>query len=472
MASSASPYESIWTRHWRVLRDSWALETERLKTRKRWHETDFLPAALEVIETPPNPLGRLILWVLLAFLTLALIWSIVAKVDVVAVAPGKVIAAGRNKLVQSADGGVVRSILVHDGQQVRRGQPLVTLDPTSSGADREQAVANLQTAELDAARSRAILAALRGGSPSFAPPSGAPGEIVAVQRQLITSRLAEINAKARTLEEQAAEALATQAAAGAEITRLRDTLPFLTERANKRRILTEKGYASRLGQLELDQQRVDHERQIGVQLQNQRRASASLAGVRQQIAQMRSEAIRETLADLAKAETEARVAREELVKATQRTGLQIVRAPVDGAVQQLAVTSEGSVLKPADPILVIVPSNADLIVEAQVLNRDVGFVRPGQRVTVKLEAFPFTRYGTLEGKLLWVSRDAIQDEKLGPVYQTRVALASNRPTGGGAPLDVSPGLQVTAEIRTAERRVIDFLLSPIKRRVEEAGRER
>lgn len=379
---------------------------------------------------------------------------------------------GGNKLVQSADGGVVRAILAHDGQQVKRGQALVTLDPTASGAEREQALANLQTAELDAARSRAILRALQGGAPAFAPPSGVPAEIVAVQRQLIASRLAELQAKTRTLEEQAQEAAATQAGAAAEIARLRDTLPFLIERAEKRRLLTEKGYASRLGQLEIDQQRVDHERQIGVQLQNQRRAAASLAGVRQQIAQMRSEAIRETLADLAKAEAEARVAREELVKATQRTGLQIVRAPVDGAVQQIAVTSEGAVMKPADPILVIVPSNAELIVEAQVLNRDIGFVRPGQRVTVKLEAFPFTRYGTLEGKLLWVSRDAIQDEKLGPVYQARVALASNRPTSGGAPLDVSPGLQATAEIRTAERRVIDFLLSPIERRLNEAGRER
>lgn len=472
MASNADRFESARARHWRVLRDSWALETERLKSRKSWQETDFLPAAMEVIETPPNPLGRLILWVLLAFLALALIWSIIAKVDVVAVAPGKVIAAGRNKLVQSADGGVVRSILVHDGQQVRRGQALVTLDPTASGADRAQARANLETAELDAARSRALLDALRGGGGAFNPPAEAPAAIVAVQRQLIASRLAELTAKAHTLQEQAAEAEAARGAAGAEITRLRDTLPFLTERADKRRVLTEKGYASRLGQLELDQQRVDHERQIAVQVQNQRRAAASLAGVHQQIAQMRSEAIRETLADLAKAEAEARVAREELVKATQRTGLQVVRAPVDGVVQQLAVTSEGSVLKPADPILVVVPSNAELIVEAQVLNRDIGFVRPGQRVTVKLEAFPFTRYGTLEGKLLWVSRDAIQDEKLGPVYQTRVALASNRPTGGGAPLDVAPGLQATAEIRTAERRVIDFLLSPIERRMNEAGRER
>lgn len=472
MASHADGIESVWARHWRVLRDSWALETERLKSRKAWSETDFLPAALEVVETPPNPLGRIILWSLIVFLALALVWSIVAKIDVVAVAPGKVIAAGRNKLVQSADGGVVRSILVHDGQTVRRGQPLVTLDPTATGAEREQALAKLQTAALDAARSRAILSALHGGAANFVPPEGVSGDIVAVQRQLIDSRLAELRAKAQTLQEQAGEAEASRAASGAEIARLRDTLPFLTERANKRRVLTDKGYASRLGQLELDQQRVDHERRIGVEVQNQRKAAASLAGVRQQLAEVRSQAIRETLADLAKADAEVRVAREELVKATQRTGLQIVRAPVDGTVQQIAVTSEGSVLKPADPILVVVPSNAQLIVEAQVLNRDIGFVRAGQPVTVKLEAFPFTRYGTLEGKLMWVSRDAIQDEKLGPVFQARVAILDNHPTGGGVPLDVSPGLQASAEIRTSERRVIDYLLSPIERRVQEAGRER
>lgn len=472
MTTRTERTDSGWLRHWRILRDSWALETERLRSRKTWSETDFLPAALEVVETPPNPLGRIILWSLVAFLALALIWSIVARIDVVAVAPGKVIAAGRNKLVQSADGGVVRAILVHDGQTVRRGQPLVTLDPTASGAEREQALASLQTAAVDGARSRAILGALRGEGTRFTPPGGVAADIVAVQRQLIDSRLAELDAKARTLQEQASEADAARAGATAEIARLRDTLPYLAERADKRRLLTEKGYASRLGQLELDQQRVDHERRIGVEQQNRRKAAASLAGVRQQLAEMRAQAIRETLADLAKAEAEVRMAREELVKATHRSGVQIVRAPVDGVVQQLAVTSEGAVLKPADPILVVVPANARLIVEAQVLNRDIGFVRPGQPVTVKLEAFPFTRYGTLEGRLMWVSRDAIQDEKLGPVYQARVAILGNRPTGGGAPLDVSPGLVASAEIRTSERRVIDFLLSPIERRVKEAGRER
>lgn len=472
MASRAPRAFVSLAHHWRVLRDSWALESERRKTAKTWRETDFLPAALEVVETPPNPLGRTILWVLLAMIGVALAWSVLAKVDVVAVAPAKVIAAGHNKLVQAAEGGVVRAIMVRDGEQVRRGQPLLALDPTASGAERQQAQARLETAELDIARSRALLRALAGRGIDFRPPPGAPPELVETQRALIASRVAEIDAKTGALREQGMEAQAAYAAASAEIARLRDTLPYLAERAAKRRVLTDKGFASQIGQLELDQQRVDHERQILVQEQNRLRAGASLAGVRQQQAQTRSEAMRETLADLARAEAEARLAREELVKATQRSGLQIVRAPVDGTVQQLAVTSQGAVLKPADPILVVVPSRAELIVEAQVLNKDIGFVRPGQPVTVKLEAFPFTRYGTLEGKLLWISRDAVQDEKLGPVYQARVRLAGNRPTGGGAPLDVAPGLQATAEIRTGDRRVIDYLLSPLERRVTEAARER
>ncbi|MFC7535912.1 HlyD family type I secretion periplasmic adaptor subunit [Sphingomonas sp. GCM10030256] len=459
-------------RHWAVLRDSWALESERRKTRQRWRETDFLPAALEVVERPPNPLGRLVLWTLLGFVALAIGWSILAGVDVVAVAPGKVVAVGRNKLVQAAEGGVVRAIHVQEGQQVRKGQPLVTLDPTASGADLAQAAAQLQTAEIDAARSRALLSALRGGSANFVAPRGTPPEIVVTQRQLIQSRLSELGAKVGALQEEAAEASASSRGALAESARLNDTLPFLRERVERRRELAGKGYSSRLTQLELEQQLVDHQRQIDVQQQNAARARATQAAVGQQIAMSRAEAMREILADLTKAEADMRLAREELTKADQRSSFQIIRASVDGTVQQLAVFAEGAVLKPADPILVVVPANAELVVEAQVLNKDIGFVRPGQPVTVKLEAFPFTRFGALEGKLIQVSRDAVQDEQLGPVYTARVAV--DPPTGEARAegVTVSPGLVATAEIRTNERRVIDYLLSPLERRVSEAGRER
>jgi hemolysin D len=144
---------------------------------------------------------------------------------------------------------------------------------------------------------------------------------------------------------------------------------------------------------------------------------------------------------------DARQAEEELTKADRRQSQQVVRSPAEGLVQQLAVYSEGAVLKAADPILVVVPDKGELIVEV------------GQPVTVKLEAFPFTRYGTLEGKLAWISRDAIQDEKLGPVYSARVTVT---PPARGSAIEVTPGLAATAEIRTETRRVIDYLLSPLE----------
>jgi hemolysin D len=459
-------------RHWQVLKESWALDSELRKSRKHWRETDFLPAALEVMERPPSPLGRVIMWTLFAFLGLALTWSILARVDVVAVASGKVASAGKNKLVQAPDGGVVRRIHVEDGQKVVRGQPLVTLDPTATGAELSQARSRLETAELDAARAQTLLAALKGRSRAFDPPAGTAPETIALQDELIASRLAELRAKVSALREQASEAEAMSAGASADVARLSQTLPFLSERVEKRRELASKGYASRLSQLELEQVLVDHRRQIDVQVENSNRARASLAAVHQQIAMARAEAVREVLADLSKARSEARLAREELTKADQRSRFQVVRSPVDGVVQQLAVYSEGAVLKPADPILVVVPDNAKLIIEAQVLNRDIGFVRAGQNVMVKLEAFPFTRYGTLDGTLTRISRDAVQDEKLGPVYQAIVAVEPPDDRARAAGVSVSPGLAATAEIKIRDRRVIDYLLSPLERRVSEAGRER
>lgn len=166
------------------------------------------------------------------------------------------------------------------------------------------------------------------------------------------------------------------------------------------------------------------------------------------------------------------MATEEQTKADQRASLQVIRAPVDGTVQQLAVYTEGAVLKPADPILVVVPAGGQLEVEAQVLNRDIGFVRAGQEVTVKLEAFPFTRYGTLKGKLTSISPDAVQDEKLGPIYVAHVAVMEPSLGSQNVGVEITSGMAATAEITTDERRVIDYLLSPIERRVREAGRER
>ena len=463
---------TTWGYHWQVLRDSWAAETEDRRDRQQWRETQFLPAALEVVETPPNPLGRILLWTMMAFVAAGILWACLAKIDVVAVARGKVIAADHNKLIQAADAGVVREIYVRDGQTVHQGQALLALDPTTAGADQTQASQALLAAEIDAARARAVLAGLQGRPAVFVVPEGTPPAVAATERLTVTAKLAEYHAKIATLRAQADEARAQGGQSSAEIARLADTLPLLRERVEKRRILADKGYSSRLLQLELDEQQLDRERQIGVQQQTLRKAQASLAGVGQQIAMARAETERQLLGELTKAETEASQRAEELRKAGVRSGLQLLKSPVDGTVQQLAVYTVGAVLKPADPILVIVPRNARLVVEAQILDRDIAFVRTGQPVMLKLDAFPFTRYGTVSGKLTQLSRDAVQNDKLGPVYDARVSLDTTSIEADGRRAMLTPGLAATVEVQTAKRRVIDFLLSPLERRLSEAGRER
>ena len=186
----------------------------------------------------------------------------------------------------------------------------------------------------------------------------------------------------------------------------------------------------------------------------------------------RAETERQLLGELTKAETEASQRAEELRKAGVRSGLQLLKRPVDGTVQQLAVYTVGAVLKRADPILAIVPKNAKLVVETQILDRDIAFIRTGQTVMPKLDAFPFTRYGTVSGKLTQLSRDAVQNDKLGPVYNARVSLDATSIEADGRQAMLTPGLTVTVEVQTVKRRVIDFLLSPLERRLSEAGRER
>ena len=158
--------------------------------------------------------------------------------------------------------------------------------------------------------------------------------------------------------------------------------------------------------------------------------------------------------------------------ASERNRRMLLTAPSAGVVQQLQVTTIGAVVRPADPLLVIVPEGTRLVVEANVLNRDAGFVREGQEVRVKLEAFPFTRYGVVQGNLTFLSRDAIEDENLGLVFPARVELSQQSITVGSRGRPLTAGMAVTAEIKTGRRRIIEFLLSPIARRAEEAGRER
>lgn len=456
-------------RHWGAARDAIANERARARTPFRTDETDFLPAALEVIEKPVSPTGRVTAWLLLALLAVALLWLTFGRVDIVASAPGRLEPAEAVKLIQPAEAGIVRAIRVRNGQRVRAGEVLVELDPTVSNAEAAQAAKALETALLDAARLRAVLSALDGQGLRFDPPPGTPGDVAATQRQLAEAQLAEIRSGASTRTADVAAARAALAEAQIEAAKLAETLPLLDEQIRANETLLEKGYVSKLRVIEMRRQRLAAARDRDAALAAARRAEAQIASAGGSSGEGAAEARARVLTELARAETDARLRREELTKATQRTALQRLTSPVDGTVTQLAVHTVGGVVEPAKPIMVIVPERGRLVAEVLVANRDIGFVRVGQPAAVKLEAFPFTRYGAVPGRVEQISSDAVQDEQRGLVYTARIALDAQKVAD---PVRLAAGMAATADIRTGQRTLLEYLVSPIDELGSSAARER
>jgi hemolysin D len=265
---------------------------------------------------------------------------------------------------------------------------------------------------------------------------------------------------------------AARAEAQIQAAKLSETLPLLDEQIAANEQLLAKGYVSKLKVIEMRRQRLSTARDRDAAIETAAKASAQLAGADSNITQGNAAARARVLGDLAKAEADAKLRREELAKATQKSSLQTLSSPVSGTVTQLAIHTIGGVVEATKPVMVIVPDNGTLIAEVKILNKDIGFVRRGQPVAIKLEAFPFTRYGTMIGSIQNVGSDAIDDEKLGLVYPAQIVLERAKRSSNGHLLKGSAGMQVTADIRTDRRSILSYLLSPIDEAAQEAGRER
>lgn len=459
-------------RHASVFADSIQLEREQSKGRVQSAEPDFLPAALEVLEKPPSPLGRVIVWTIMLFIVIAAAWSWFGRIDIVAAAHGKVVPRGQVKVIQAADYGVVRAIHVTDGQQVAAGQPLMDLDPTASGAEVAQARQALLSAEIDAARAQALVRFAQGGPATFIPPAGADAATISTQRGFVEAKSREHATAMAALREEAAQREGDLGMVEAEIIKLSEQLPLATQQLDSLESLARSGYAPKLRVAEVRERVVGIRQDIGIRRQERVKAMAAVEGVHQEMARTHNEFAREALDALTEAEAARALRQEELKKAEEKASLTVLTAPASGVVQQLQINTLGGVVKPADPLMIVVPKGAELIVEAMVLNRDAGFVHEGQRVEVKLEAFPFTRYGIVPGVVEHISRDAVEDKKEGLVFPVRVRLLQPWIMVSDHRRMLTPGLSATAEIKTGDRRIIEYVLSPLARRVKEAGRER
>ncbi len=426
-------------------------------------ESEFLPALLEIRETAPSPAGRALLWALLGLLATAVAWAASSSVDIVAVAPGRILPSGHSKTVQALETGRVAAIRVGDGDAVEAGQVLVELDASSVTADIRRATTELEAAQAEDRRLRELVRLLE--SP------GEPGGSLSADG-LLLARWQAYQGQVAALAVEARRREAEGEAAEAEVARLRARLPFAERKARDLAALAAQKLAAEHQQRDAELERQDTALALETQ---RRRVAATVAAQREaeaQAARARTDMLRE-VAERLDANAQRVVAlREELVKARSSLGHHTLTAPVDGVVQQLTVHTVGGVVTPAQPVLVVVPRDAPLEVEALVANKDVGFVREGQPAEVKVDAYPFTEHGTVAGELLAVSRDGVPDERLGIAFKARVRLDASALARGGRTLPLGPGMSVQVEIRTGSRKLIEFFLSPLLRYVSEAARER
>ncbi|WMT72943.1 HlyD family type I secretion periplasmic adaptor subunit [Bradyrhizobium sp. Ash2021] len=463
----------------------------RAEVRRREQEIAFLPAALEITESPPSPIGRAIGASIIAVFCVALLWASFGSVDIVATATGKIVPGGRTKLIQPFETGVVRAIHVRDGQSVKAGDVLIELDPTMTDADQERQRSDMVAAELDVARLRAALA--EDPLAAFRPPQSASAAEIEMHRQFLISQRAEQNAKLSEIERQQGQKEAERATTSASVAKLQATIPVLQERVDIRKSLLEKALVSKVTYLTEYQDLVGLQQDLVVQQSRLREADAAIALLKETRERTAAEYRRTTFDALAKAEQKVASAAQDVIKAERRTKLQHLTAPVDGVVQQLAVHTVGGVVTPAQALAVVVPSDSHLEIEAMLSNRDIGFVHPGQTTEIKVDTFNFTRYGLLHGDVLSVSTDAItrdrpqggsNDRTPGAAqsssepkgqeleYAARISLDRTHMQVEDKRVNLGPGMAVTVEIKTGTRRIISYLLSPLARYKQESLRER
>jgi hemolysin D len=477
-APERHPFAELLARYRAVLAAAWAARHELAGPRRLADEAAFLPAALALQESPAHPAPRRVAWALCALFTIALAWAVVGEVDIVAVAPGRIVVSERTKTIQPLEASVVRRVLVKDGDAVEAGQVLVELDATIASADQSSVQEQLAAAQSEEQRTSALLDALKSNHRTPAlPPSPAPaGEGWGEGRRGETAQLRaewqDITARLARLGAEQARRQAEIATVQASIAKLEATLPLARQREADFKRLAEQGFMSGHAGQDRTRERIELERDLATQHARLAEAQAALAESRN----ARAAYLAETQRLLSERHADAALKHQQLVqersKAEQRQRQTRLTAPVAGTVQQVAVHTEGGVVTPAQALMVIVPKDAQVTAEVTLENKDIGFVRAGQQAEVKLETFLYTRYGTVPATVRHVTADAVPDEKRGAVFAVTLALGQDSIDADGRAVRLAPGMNLTAEIKTGKRRVIEYLLSPVQRHATESLKER
>ncbi|MDD2780865.1 HlyD family type I secretion periplasmic adaptor subunit [Sulfuricurvum sp.] len=422
---------------------------------------EFTPLLVEIEDRPTSPLGRGLLYAILAFMVIGLLWLFLAKIDVVVSARGKVVPEGEIKTLQPIESGSISAIRVREGQAVKKGDVLIEIDPSVTVTDLESKQKNLSLLELEIDR----LNALVSDKPFI------PNSICTDTAAIATQQLAYLSAKSAyeqqrmVIEQQILQTRSQSDASRSDLSRLGQLLSNAKEREARLKevldIIAKRDY------VEAQNQRIEYQEQYRMKEHAITQSNSHIRELQEQLHLITQEYRSKLLAELTQKSKEATALRTEVETTLFRNAKQSITSPVDGYVGKLLITTVGGVVTPAEKLITIIPKNAPLLIKATVQNQDIGFIAKAMEAEVKIDTYDFQKYGLIHGNVKHIADDAIEDEKLGPVYEISITPTNTTLKGEGKTLPIHAGMSVTAELKVGKRRVIEFFIYPMIKYLDE-----
>jgi hemolysin D len=477
-------------RYWEAVKSGVAREAQDKRPRLNRDELEFQAAAVEILETPASPAARIFAALIMLFAAGALGWAWFGHVDTHAVLQGKLIPIGKVQVIESLINGTVKAIHVTAGDHIAAGDLLVELDPAEYAAERQKLAGSLASAEVSAARLTAIVDVVARKVPAleaeFTAPPGAPAALVELQHLQMRQSLAAYYAEQASLEADIAQKQVEIHRGRKTLVERRKLVGLTGDRLSIFTELEKRGVGIKSQTIDARQGEQD---QLMAMVAEEGRIAELKAAVEALSTRKRErhEAyLDRVVTELIEIDRNIGVLQQDLAKAELFERASLLKSPVAGRVQQLEINTLGEVVQTGQQLMVLVPDGTALEIEALLLNKDKGFVREGQEVRVKVEAFPFTRHGTLGGEVVAVSNDAVPlgapasagisgatQGTAGPlVFPVRIVLAQVSIRSDSEDIPLTPGMSVTAEIKTGSRSILEFLLDPLVEMADEAFHER
>lgn len=478
---------------------AWRERAHRLVLARDFRDDrEFLPAAVSIVETPPSPVRIGLIWMICALAAAMLFWGYFSRIDIIAIAQGKIQPTGRVKTIQPLETGRVRADHVENGQHVQAGAILVEMDAAEARADEAATDSALASALAESHRRRAAIGAAERddfSTPEMDWPEDIPRAIREREARVLRGDLGQLDASLKSFDAQIMQKNEEERRLVATLREQEALVETLGQRVTMRRNLLARGSAPKAAVIDA----VEAQQAQLTTLAAQKGQLAETGAALEVLAKERRKAIDAFLAEnaqkLAEAERQIDELRQKRVKAHEKSDHMTLRSPIAGTVLGTSVTTQNQVLTTSEELMRIVPDGALLEIEAYLPNKDIGFVAPGQSAVVKVEAFPFTRYGMLDARVTRVAHDAVPEPEAEQteghpsrglksqgaagaqrmqnlVFPVTVVTERMSMSIDGVEIPLTSGMAVSVEMTTGKRRILEYLFSPLVETASRALKER